>query len=68
MRLEQKHIDFMNDCSGGTTVWSYEDAEIAREIQRFDPSFLRFIEDMDELAEYDPEVRERKGCRISDVC
>ncbi|ARC67264.1 hypothetical protein B14_200053 (plasmid) [Bacillus licheniformis] len=43
MRLEQKHIDFMNDCSGGTTVWSYEDAKIAGKILNFDlSSYISF--------------------------
>ncbi|WAT23504.1 hypothetical protein O0R52_22240 (plasmid) [Bacillus halotolerans] len=61
MRLEQKHIDFMNDCSGGTTVWNYEDAKIAVEILNFDPSFLHFIWDLDDMGKYDPMVRELTG-------
>ncbi|MGG1453476.1 hypothetical protein ABE325_21440 [Bacillus licheniformis] len=61
MRLEQKHIDFMNDCSGGTTVWSYEDAKIAGKILNFDPSFLHFIWDLDDMGKYDPMVRELTG-------
>lgn len=60
-KLEKRHIDFMNDCAGGATIWDFADAEIAREIQRFDPSFLKFIEDMDELGKYDPMVAKLTG-------
>ncbi|OTQ85123.1 hypothetical protein BG31_15465 [Bacillus subtilis subsp. subtilis] len=61
VKMEQKHIDFMNGCADGATIWGFAEAETAREIQRFDPSFLQFIEDMDELGKYDLKVRELTG-------
>lgn len=60
-KLEKRHIDFMNGCAGGATIWGFAEAETAREIQKFDPSFLHFIEDMDELGKYDPAVRKLTG-------
>ena len=60
-KLEKRHIDFMNGCASGATIFGYEDKKIAREIQKFDPSFLHFIEDMDELRKYDPAVRKLTG-------
>ncbi|MCW5196285.1 hypothetical protein SJY89_20200 [Bacillus velezensis] len=60
MKLEQKHIDLMKACENVATIWGYGDALLAREIQKFDPSFLKFI-DNDELGKYDPEVEKLTG-------
>lgn len=61
MKLEQKHIDFMRECSDGAIIRGCQDAETAREIQKFDPSFLHFIEDMDVLGKENPVVRKLTG-------
>ncbi|MEC3796970.1 hypothetical protein ABEY46_19420 [Bacillus velezensis] len=61
VKMEQKHIDLMKACENGATIWGYRDALLAREIQEFDPSFLKFIQDLDELGKYDPEVNKLTG-------
>ncbi|MEC0765716.1 hypothetical protein [Bacillus atrophaeus] len=60
VKMEQKHIDLMKGCAQGATIWGRIEAVTAREIQKFDPSFLEFI-GLDELGEYDPAVRELTG-------
>ncbi|MPQ25083.1 hypothetical protein [Bacillus paralicheniformis] len=60
MKLTQEHIQIMKDIGKGATIWGYTEAKLLREVQQFDPAFIKIVS-LDELGKYDPSVKELTG-------
>ncbi|MCY7774927.1 hypothetical protein MOE70_19960 [Bacillus licheniformis] len=60
MKLTQEHLEIMKDIGKGATIWGYTEAKLLREVQLFDPAFIKIVS-LDELGKYDPSVKELTG-------
>ncbi len=55
MELSKNHLQIMKDIGEGATIWGFMEAHLLREVQAFDPSFVKLVP-LDELEQYDPSI------------
>lgn len=60
MKLTNNHLEIMRRIGSGATIWGYMEARLLREVQSFDPSFIKIITG-DELEKHDPSVAQLTG-------